>query len=93
MSFARLAGGRPGPFPSVEEARNYRFSPQELAVVERFAAGAVIGSPATVRAGLEQLVERTSADELMISTVVPVESERVASYERLASAWGLEEAP
>ena len=93
LAFARLAAGRPGPFPSVEEARGYRFSPQELAAVERFAEGAVIGSPATVRAGLERLLERTSADELMISTVVPVERGRVASYERVASLWGLEGAP
>jgi luciferase family oxidoreductase group 1 len=89
VAMARLAGGRPGPFPSVEEARGYRFTSEELAVVARFAEGAVIGSAATVRAGLERLVERTSADELMISTVVPIHEERVASYERLASVWGL----
>ena len=89
VAYARLAAGRPGPFPSVEEARAYRFSSLELPVVERFAQGAVVGSAATVKAGLERLVERTSADELMISTVVPIHRERVASYERLASAWGL----
>ena len=89
VAYARLAAGRPGPFPSIEEARDYPFSAEELAVVARFAEGAVIGSAATVRAGLARLVERTSADELMISTVVPIERERVASYERLASVWGL----
>jgi luciferase family oxidoreductase group 1 len=92
VAYARLAAGRPGPFPSVEEARGYRFSSAELALVERFAEGAVIGSAATVREGLERLAERTSADELMISTVVPVHRERVASYERLAAVWGLDPA-
>ena len=87
--YARLASGRRGLIPSVEEARDYRFTSDELAVVERFAEGAIVGSPATVRAGLERLVERTSADELMISTLVPDNRERVASYERLAKVWGL----
>jgi alkanesulfonate monooxygenase SsuD/methylene tetrahydromethanopterin reductase-like flavin-dependent oxidoreductase (luciferase family) len=36
---------------------------------ERFAAGAVVGSPETVKKGLHDLVSRTGADELMISTV------------------------
>ncbi len=90
VAYARLAAGRPAPFPSIEEARSYRFSPDDLQVVARFAQGAVIGSAATVRAGLERLIERTLADELMVSTVVPVHRERVASFERLAAAWRLE---
>jgi luciferase family oxidoreductase group 1 len=88
--YARLASGRRGLIPSVEEARGVRFTSEELAVIERFAEGAVVGSPSTVRASLERLVERTSADELMISTLVPDPRQRVASYERLAAAWGLE---
>ena len=35
------------------------------------------------------LVATTSADEIMVSTVVPVQSERVASYERVAKLWAL----
>jgi luciferase family oxidoreductase group 1 len=87
--YARLASGRRGLIPSVEEAKDYRFTSDELAVIERFAEGAIVGSPATVRAGLERLVARTSADELMISTLVPGVHERIASYERLADVWGL----
>jgi luciferase family oxidoreductase group 1 len=89
MAFARMATGRPGPFPSIEEARDYRFSPGELAAVERFAEGAIIGGPDRVRAGLERLIEQTRADEIMVSTVVPVQRERVASYERVARIGGL----
>ncbi len=90
VAYARLASGGRAVFPSVEEARGYQFSRDELITVQRFAAGAVIGSPATVRAGLLRLVERTTADELMISTVVPDHRERLASYERLAAIWGLD---
>jgi luciferase family oxidoreductase group 1 len=89
VAFARIATGRPGPFPSIEEAKRYQFSPGELAAVERFAEGAIIGGPERVREGLERLVATTSADEIMLSTVVPVQSERVASYERVAKLWAL----
>ncbi|MGD0678485.1 MAG: LLM class flavin-dependent oxidoreductase [Polyangiaceae bacterium] len=92
VAYARLAAGRPGPFPSVEEARDHRFSKEELAVVDRFSQGAIVGSPASVGAGLERLIDQTSADELMISTVVPIHGERVASYERVAQVCGLDAA-
>ncbi len=93
VAFARIATGRRGPIPSIAEARAYRFTPGELGAVERFAEGAIVGGEARVRAGLERLVAQTSADELMISTIVPLHAERVASYERVASLWGLEGAP
>jgi luciferase family oxidoreductase group 1 len=92
VAYARLATGHRGAFPSIEEARAHRFTPEELAVVDRFAKGAVIGGVETVRAGLERLANETTASELMISTVVPEHDERVASYERVAAAWGLEAA-
>ncbi len=87
VAYARLVSGRPGPFVSIEEALAYRFSPIERAALARFAAGAIVGGPEKVRAGLDALVARTQADELMISTVVPVQRERVASYERVAKLW------
>jgi luciferase family oxidoreductase group 1 len=89
VAFAKIATGRPAPFPSIAEAKAYRFSPGELAAVERFAEGAIVGGPEKVRRGLERLVEQTKADEIMVSTVVPVQRERVASFERVAKLWGL----
>ncbi|HEX3771993.1 MAG TPA: LLM class flavin-dependent oxidoreductase [Polyangiaceae bacterium] len=87
--YARLASGKRGVIPTVEEARRYPFTSDELLVVERFSEGAIVGSPTTVRAALEGLVERTTADELMISTLIPDARDRVRSYERLAEVWGL----
>jgi luciferase family oxidoreductase group 1 len=89
VAFARIAAGHPAPFVSIEEARAYVFSPSERAAVERFAQGAIVGGPDRVREGLETLVARTGADEIMVSTVVPVQTERVASYERVARLWGM----
>jgi luciferase family oxidoreductase group 1 len=87
LAFVRMATGRPGPIPSVEEAAAHRFTAAEEQAISRFAAGAVIGGPAKVRAGLEALVDRLRPEELMISTVTPVCAERIASYERLAELW------
>jgi hypothetical protein len=42
-----------------------------------------------VRAGLEALIERTGADELMVSTMAPTHADRVASYGRIADAFAL----
>ena len=89
VTFARMANGERGPFPSIEEARAHRFTREELAVVERFAKGAVVGGPEKVKAGLEQVARDLTADELMISTVAPIHRERIASYERVADVWGL----
>jgi luciferase family oxidoreductase group 1 len=89
VAFARLASGKPGPFPSIEEARAHHFSPAELEAVERFAEGAIVGGPARVRDGLERLAVQSGADEIMVSTVVPIPGERIASYERVARLWGL----
>lgn len=89
VAVARLATGARGPLPTVEEARGARFSPQEEALIERFTRGAIVGDVATVTTGLRKLAAETTADELMISTLVADPRDRVASYERVAAGWGL----
>ncbi len=87
VAYARLATGRVGPLPTIAEALAYRFSAQEHAVVERFSHGLIAGAPDKVRAGIEALIGRTGADEIMIAGLIPVAKERVASYERVAALW------
>jgi luciferase family oxidoreductase group 1 len=89
VAIARMASGRAGRLPSVEEAKAYPFAPEELAFIERFAEGAVVGGPRKVKAGLENLVATSGADELMLSTIVPIAEERVRSFELVAKLWGL----
>ena len=81
LAFARLRSGRPGRFPTPEEAAAHDFTPDEEAVVSSVAKGHIFGSPVTVRAGLIDLIERTGADELIISTMVHDQNDRLASYE------------
>jgi alkanesulfonate monooxygenase SsuD/methylene tetrahydromethanopterin reductase-like flavin-dependent oxidoreductase (luciferase family) len=76
-------------YPSPAEAAEYNFTPHERQFVDDWTRSHVIGDVATVRAGLESLVERTGADELMVSTMAPTHDDRVASYARIADAFAL----
>jgi alkanesulfonate monooxygenase SsuD/methylene tetrahydromethanopterin reductase-like flavin-dependent oxidoreductase (luciferase family) len=46
-----------------------------------------VGSPATVTAGLEVLVEECQADELLVTTITHDHADRVRSYQLLAEEW------
>lgn len=84
LSMARLRSGRPTRFPSPEEAAEHRFTAQEEGAVRSLSGSAVIGGPETVREGLERLAEETAADELMITTMVHAQADRLRSYELVA---------
>jgi len=90
LSFVRLRSGRPGRFPSPEDAAAHTYSPFEQALLDDRASSQIVGDPATVKAGLAELVERTGANELMITTMIHAHGERVRSYELVAEATGLE---
>ncbi|MCB0868257.1 MAG: LLM class flavin-dependent oxidoreductase [Solirubrobacterales bacterium] len=81
LAFARLRSGRPGKFPSPEEAAAHDFTPNEEAVIGSIAKGHIFGGPETVKAGLDDLVQRTGADELIISTMVYGQQDRLKSFE------------
>jgi luciferase family oxidoreductase group 1 len=89
LSFVRLRSGRPGRFPSPEEASAYEYTPFEQALLRERVGSQIIGGPSTVRAGLAELAERTGADELVITTVAYAHADRVRSYELVAEAVGL----
>ncbi|MDP9189846.1 MAG: LLM class flavin-dependent oxidoreductase [Actinomycetota bacterium] len=90
LSFARLRQGRPTRMPTPEEAAAHKFSAQEEAAVKTVSGSAVIGGPEKVREGLLELAERTGADELMLTTMVHAQSDRLRSYELIAEVMGLE---
>jgi luciferase family oxidoreductase group 1 len=92
LSMARLRAGRPTRFPTPEEAAAHKFSAQEEASVSHLSGSAAIGSPEMVKAKLDDLVTRTQADELMITTMVYDHADRVRSYELIAEAYDLQAA-
>ncbi|WP_018750136.1 LLM class flavin-dependent oxidoreductase [Paenibacillus sanguinis] len=64
------------------------WTPQEQALVERQLGYAAIGSPETVAARLEQMIERTKANEIIVSAQVYDHQARLRSYELLAELFG-----
>src|SRR4051794_694213 len=55
LAFLRLRSGRPGTFPTPEEAAAQNHTPAEQAFIDRWGATHIVGSPETVRAGLLDL--------------------------------------
>ena len=57
----------------------------ERVAVETKLSAAIVGSNATVKAGLEKLVSETAADEVIVVTDTYDHADRLRSYERLAA--------
>jgi luciferase family oxidoreductase group 1 len=81
LSFVRLRSGTPAPLASPEEAAAYPYSDREREFAQDRFSGQAIGSPETVRQQLSSLLERTAADELMLTTMVYDIEDRVRSFE------------
>ncbi|HUQ57115.1 LLM class flavin-dependent oxidoreductase [Lentzea sp.] len=84
LSFVRLRQGRPGPLETPQEAADYPYTEIDELVIEDRMATQIIGSPSTVRAGLDELMESTAADELMVTTIVHGHDDRLRSFELLS---------
>lgn len=90
QGFADLRRGRPGRYkPPIDDIEAY-WSPVEKAQASHMLRYAVVGSPETVRAGLDRLVAETAADELMVVSAIHDAAARMRSYELLAELAGLD---
>ncbi|KAB1142703.1 LLM class flavin-dependent oxidoreductase [Streptomyces luteolifulvus] len=89
LNMVRLRTGRPGLFPSPEEAEAHAFSPLEREFVDSWNANIIHGTADEVRSGLDALHKRTAADELMITSHAHEGALRLRSYELLAEEFGL----
>ncbi|MFD9318060.1 LLM class flavin-dependent oxidoreductase [Streptomyces sp. NPDC060053] len=89
LNMVRLRGGRPGLFPSPEEAEAHEFSPLEREFVDSWGANIIHGTADEVRSGLDDLHKRTGADELMLTSHAHRGELRLRSYELVADAYGL----
>jgi luciferase family oxidoreductase group 1 len=77
------------PLPSIEEALAYPYTDAERAAIARNRARLFVGSPATVMAKLQPMIDASQADELMIITAVYDHDARKKSYSLLADAFGI----
>ncbi|KAA2261244.1 LLM class flavin-dependent oxidoreductase [Solihabitans fulvus] len=88
LAFLRLRQGRPGLFPSPEEAAEYPYTAlDELAIEDRMSSQ-IIGGQDTVDRELAELLAATEADELMVTTMVHDHGDRLRSYALLAELAG-----
>lgn len=87
----RRQKGERGAPPTLEEARAYSFTPEELEKLRPFAP--IYGDPEQVHQSLTTLVTNLGADELMIVTNIGDHAARRRSYELLAEAFALPREP
>jgi luciferase family oxidoreductase group 1 len=73
--------------PPVDNIEDY-WTPMEKARVEQMLACSVVGSPETVRQGLERLIATTGADELMVTAPIYDHAARLRSFEITAEVRG-----
>jgi luciferase family oxidoreductase group 1 len=83
MTFILLRQGRLIPVPPPEKAQRF------LATQENAPRRGVIGSPATVRAGIEEIASRYQADEVIVVNISYDHGGRRRSYELIADAFDI----
>ena len=80
-----LRGARGRLQPPIDDIESY-WTPAEKAHASRMLACSFVGSAATVRAGLEQFIAQTAADEIIVAAGIFDQAARLRSYELLAEA-------
>ena len=84
QSFTNLVRGAPGKLqPPVDDIEAY-WTPAEKHHASRMLKYAIVGSPETVKKDLENFIELTKADELMIVCHLHDHAARIKSYEIVA---------
>jgi luciferase family oxidoreductase group 1 len=81
QAFVNLRSGRPARLPPPMPGYREKAGAAERALLDSVLSCATIGSPSTVREGLRSFIERTGADELMITSQMFDHRARLRSYE------------
>jgi luciferase family oxidoreductase group 1 len=84
MAFTNVVRGARGQLPPPVDDIEAFWSTNEKAHVSNVLDRSYVGSPDTVREGLEAVIAETTPDELIVASAIYDHSERVRSYEILA---------
>jgi hypothetical protein len=87
LSMLLLRRGQPSTLMAPEMAAAWKVTDAERQEMEHASMSHIVGDPAVVRDGLTALLERTSADEIMISSRVHDLAQRARSVRLVAEAW------
>jgi luciferase family oxidoreductase group 1 len=80
-----LIRGNLKPSPPPVHSMKGLWTPYEEQALQQMTATMVVGGPARVEAGLQQLIERTGADELIITSDLYAHEDRLKSFEIIGS--------
>jgi luciferase family oxidoreductase group 1 len=84
QSFTNLFRGARGKLqPPIDDIESY-WSPHEKAQAMNMLSCSFVGSPDTVREGLEGFIRQTGADEVMVASAIYDHGKRLRSYEILS---------
>ena len=86
QAFVNLRTGRPGKLPKPQPGYLENLPAQARAILDGVLSCSAIGSPETVRRELRAFVERTGADELMVTGQIFDHAARLRSFEIAADA-------
>jgi len=85
QAFVALRSGRPGRLPPPVDGFEQQLSSHDRAILDDVLSCSFVGSPDTVRRGLEGFLGRTGADELIVTAQIHDHAARVRSYELTAA--------
>ena len=85
QSFVNLRSGRPSKLPPPVPGYFEQCSPPAQNLLSQILSCAAVGNPDTVRRQMQDFIDRTGANELMITSNIFDHSDRLHSYEIVAS--------
>ena len=86
QAFVNLRTGRPSKLQPPVKGYEAHLAPAQKAMLDEVLSCSAIGDPATVRQQMQAFIDRTGADELMITAQIHDHAARLRSYEIAAQA-------
>jgi alkanesulfonate monooxygenase SsuD/methylene tetrahydromethanopterin reductase-like flavin-dependent oxidoreductase (luciferase family) len=86
QAFVNLRTGRPGPLPPPVDPDQLGGDPVAGAMVQEVLSRSVVGSPETIKRGLDAFARRTGADEIMVTAQIYDHAARLRSFQITALA-------
>jgi luciferase family oxidoreductase group 1 len=87
----RLRTGQLGAYPTLEEARRYRFTAAERQMIDAMPMRSIVGDAKAVYRQIIDLADQADADEIMLTTFLPEPDDRRRMITKMARVFASEE--